>query len=150
MKTVLITDLNNEDFQKAFKKYFIELGIDVKNWDEVYSEINNDIGCCAYLGFNDLNEVIGFILFKPITLSNDLFDMKLGLICEFWVDKVFRKKGHGKYLLDLAESYFKENKINKVILTSDSSKIFYERNGYMLDKDTVASNENDVFIKSLN
>jgi len=149
VKDLLISDFTNSCFQKRFKLYFDELGVNVKDWDELFNELNDEKDNRAYVRFTDTDDVIGFILFKPIALSNWFFNLKLGLIREFWVSKKYRGMGNGKSLLHLAETYFKENGLHKSILTTDTAPKFYEKNGYIKDSTIIAKNEDDVFVKEL-
>ncbi len=38
----LISDFTDPLFLKAFQKYFAEFGIEVKDWDGVFAEMNNE------------------------------------------------------------------------------------------------------------
>ena len=145
---ILITDFTQEIFQNAFKLYFKELGIDVKNWDALFQEMSEESGNKVYIRMdNDL--IVGFIMFKIEQLSNWFFEENFGFIREFWVSEKYRKNGHGSRLLKLAEDYFIENGIHKIILTTDTAKQFYETHGYYLDKAYNAKNEDEVFVKNL-
>lgn len=42
MKDYFITDFSNPLFQAAFKEYFCELGINVKDWEGLFCEMNED------------------------------------------------------------------------------------------------------------
>ena len=149
MKDLLITDFTNSDFQKAFKLYFDELGVKVEQWDALFAEMNEGKDNVAYLRSSEANQVIGFIQFIPITLSNWFFQSHLGFIREFWIAKEYRGKGYGTDLLRLAEMYFKDNGIFKSILTTDTAPIFYEKNGYIKDVAIAAKNKDNVYIKEL-
>lgn len=149
MKDLLITDFTNLDFQQAFKLYFDELGVNVKHWDELFAEMNQDKDNIAYIRFSEANEIIGFIQFIPITLTNWFFESHMGFIREFWIAKEYRGKGNGSDLLRLAETYFKDNGILKSILTTDTAPLFYQKNGYTRDVSIVAKNQDDIYIKEL-
>ncbi|MDE7280550.1 MAG: GNAT family N-acetyltransferase, partial [Ruminiclostridium sp.] len=91
-----------------FKKYFAEIGVNVRDWEGLFSEMNtNNGGNMAYIRQSG-NEPLGFIQFTFITLEGWFFKEKLGFIREFWVAEKFRKQGHGTELLSLAEKYFKD------------------------------------------
>lgn len=149
MKDLLISDFTNVDFQKAFKLYFEELGVSVKQWDALFKEMNQEGDNIAYIRLSDTNQIVGFIQFKPIMLSNWFFKTNLGFIREFWIAKEYRGIGNGKDLLNLAEMYFKEMGIVKLILTTDTAPIFYEKNGYTKDITITAKNEDYVYVKEL-
>lgn len=149
MKDLLITDFTNSNFQNAFKMYFDELGVNVEHWDALFAEMNQDNGNIAYIRLSEANQTIGFIQFKPITLSNWFFQSSLGFIREFWIAKEYRGNGNGTDLLRLAETYFRDNGICKTILTTDTAPIFYEKNGYIKDIAISAKNKDDVYVKEL-
>lgn len=148
MRDILITDFTQEIFQNAFKLYFKELGIDVKNWDTLFQEMSEEGGNNVYIKM-DNEEIVGFIMFKSEQLSNWFFEEKIGFVREFWIAEKYRKNGYGSHLLKLAEDYFRENGIYKIILTTDTAKQFYVNHGYRLDKAYIAKNEDEVFVKNL-
>ena len=149
MDDYLIVNFDDKLFQDAFKKYFEELGIQVQNWDGLWAEMNSDEGTKAFVRTDGDGSIIGFIMFKIIQLSNWFFEENLGFVREFWIAKEYRNGGHGTALLQLAEDYFRENDIQKSILTTDTAERFYEKHGYRKDETYVAKNEDDVFVKYL-
>ncbi len=149
MKDILLSDFTNPLFQKAFKLYFEELKITVKDWDSLFNEMNQDKDTLAYVRLSDTDEVIGFIQFQPILLSNWFFSTQFGFVREFWVASKYRSAGNGNSLLRLAETYFKEKGLHKSILTTDTAEAFYEKNGYKKDPTIIAKNKDDVFVKDL-
>ena len=150
MKDVLISNFCNRYFILGFKTYFNELNISVKEWDELFESMNNDGDNYAYIRLTDDNDIIGFIQFKIIELSNWFFSLKTGFIREFWVDKEYRCMKHGSALLQLAEDYFIESRLHKSILTTDTANIFYESRGYKKHVDIISQNGDDVYVKDLN
>lgn len=148
MEYKLISDFSNKDFQQAFQQYFSELGINVKDWEGLFKEMNEDSGTTAYLLYCDM-AVVGFVQFKQISLTNWFFEEKLGFIRELWIAKEFRKKGTGKALLRKAEEYFMEQGIRKVILTTDDSAEFYLKQGYEQGNSYSAKNNDEVYVKYL-
>ena len=149
MRDILISNFSQEIFQNAFKLYFAELGIEVKNWDGLFYEMNEEDGNKAYVRMDEAEAIVGFIMFKIEKLSNWFFEENLGFIREFWIAEEQRNNGHGSHLLELAETYFKGNGICKAILTTDTAERFYDAHGYYKDKAYVAKNEDDVYVKSL-
>ena len=148
-RDVLITDHTEPMFVEAFKRYFGELGVDVQDWDGLFQEMNGAEGNRSYVRYGENGEVIGFIQFVPIELENWFFSERLGFIREFWINSEYRNMGHGSELLRLAEKYFTDNGINKVILTTDTAHEFYLARGYKKDGNFTAKNKDDVFIKEL-
>ena len=149
MKNTFITDFTTPDFMQAFKSYFAELGVNVKDWEGLFNEMNNDQNNAAYVRCTGDGKVVGFIQFTPMTMSSWFFEEKIGFIREFWVDCDYRKCGHGSVLLDLAEERFRSSGIGKAILTTDTANVFYEKRGYRLDRNIVAKNGDDVYVKAL-
>lgn len=147
MKDYCITDFQDENFKKAFKVYFAELGITIKDWDALFQEINAEKGNIAYIRIDENNEVMGFIQFRVEVLTNWFFQESVGFIREFWIKNNYRNKGFGSELLAKAEAYFLEQGIRKTILTSDTAEAFYIKHGYMKDSSYQAKNEDNVYIK---
>ncbi|MBQ9120164.1 MAG: hypothetical protein IJY09_08965 [Lachnospiraceae bacterium] len=52
------------------KAYFAELGINVKDWDGLFHEMNQEGDNLAYVQFAENQAVIGFIQFKLIHLND--------------------------------------------------------------------------------
>lgn len=149
MKDILITDFSQERFQNAFKLYFKEFGVEIKDWKALFNEITEEGGNKAYIRTGDNDTIIGFIMFKIEELSNWFFKEKVGFIREFWVAGEKRNNGHGSHLLRVTEEFFKENGLHKSILTTDTAEHFYEAHGYYKDKAYVAKNGDEVFVKNL-
>ena len=149
MQDILISDFSEPTFQEAFKNYFEELEISVKDWDGLFQEMNDEKDNKAFVRVAEDNNIVGFIQFKPIILSNWFFEEKLGFIREFWVAPEYRSQGHGRELLRLAESYLAQDDIRKTILTTDTAEEFYVKNGYRKDRAFTAANKDEVFVKDL-
>ena len=148
MADLLISDFSDARFQEAFQAYFKELGINVKNWDGLFQEMTED-GNTACLRLAEDGGTIGFIQFKPISLTNWFFEEKAGFIREFWVAEAHRGQGHGSALLGLAEACFMEQGIRRILLTTDSAPAFYEKHGYRKTPGIQAKNHDDVYVKEL-
>ena len=148
MRNSLVSDFADVRFREAFQTYFAELGISVKDWDGLFREMNDDDNL-AYLRLTDDGDVIGFIQFKPITLVNWFFEERAGFIREFWIAEAHRGEGHGTVLLGLAEGYFMEHGINRILLTTDDAAAFYEKHGYRKAPYVQAKNHDDVYVKEL-
>lgn len=149
---ILISDFSDPVFQAAFKQYFAELGINVKDWDGLFREMNEGNEGqknAAYVRTAEDGGVIGFIQFIPIRFTSWFFEETCGFIREFWVAEEFRSRGHGSELLALAEQHFLENGICTSILTTDTAEHFYERHGYAEAPGCRAKNQDGVFVKRL-
>ena len=147
--TALISDFTSPLFQSAFKAYFAELGISVKDWDGLFREMNDEGGNMAFVRTGGDGSVIGFIQFKPIKFTSWFFEETCGFIREFWVAGAYRHAGHGTALLRLAEDYFKERGIYTAILTTDTAERFYLNRGYQRAYGCAAKNNDAVFVKRL-
>lgn len=106
MNDLIIHDFSNTTFQMAFKKYFAEMGIEVKDWNGLFQEMNEEQDNVAIMRTSPEGETVGFIQFKIDLLKNWFFEEKIGFIREFWVSDTWRHAGHGAALLRSAENYF--------------------------------------------
>lgn len=149
-KDLLITDFSDPVFQSMFKQYFAEIDVKVKDWEGLFSEMNTQNGGnTAYIRTCD-NEPVGFIQFTEVTLENWFFKEKLGFIREFWVTEKFRKQGQGTELLYLAEKYFKDKGIRRVVLTAEENEQqFYLNRGYRICENIQAKNDMAVSVKDI-
>ena len=148
----LISDFTGPVFQAAFRQYFGELGIQVKDWDGLFREMNRgDAGekNAAYVRTAPDGGGVGFIQFIPIRFTSWFFEETCGFIREFWVAEEFRNQGHGSQLIALAEEHVLEHGIYTSILTTDTAQRFYERHGYVKASGCRAKNKDDVFVKRL-
>ncbi len=147
MNDIFLTDFTDLRFQKAFQTCFQELGIQVRDWEGLFTEMNGDShGNAAYVRL-DGERAAGFIQFCPMELSGWFFSKKLGFIREFWIAPEYRGQGHGTALLGLAESWFQNQGFAGAILTTDTAPSFYTRRGYQPDPGFQAKNSDPVFIK---
>lgn len=146
---IMISDFSNPLFQTAFKKYFLELGYTIKDWNGLFKEMNDEGDNVAFVRTSMDGEVIGFIQFKPVKCSSWFFEETCGFIREFWVALEFRNKNHGTALISLVEKHFIDNGIYTSILTTDTAARFYERHGYVKAIGCKAKNQDEVFIKHL-
>lgn len=149
---ILITDFSYPLFQEAFKQYFAEIGVTVKDWDGLFQEMNEENGgeknaACVRIAAD--GGVIGFIQFIPIRFTSWFFEESCGFIREFWVAEEFRRRGHGSELIALAEQHFLDHGLYASILTTDSAERFYERHGYVKAPWCKAKNHDEVFVKRL-
>lgn len=146
----LIFDFSNLSFQNAFKQYFSDLDISVKDWNVLFKKINDEGDNLAFIRLDENKEVIGFILFKPTVFTSWFFEETYGFIREFWVAEKHRNKKHGSELLKIAEQYLYEQGIYSSILTTDTAEHFYLKHGYEKIPGCKAKNDDDVFVKRLN
>ncbi len=145
---IKITDFNDSRFAEAFKLYFAELGITVRDWDGLFREMNGGKNFC-YLRLDEQGAAVCFIQFCEMEMKSWFFSMKMGFIREFWIVPSSRGNGHGKALLRLVEDAFAEMNIHYAILTTDTAQDFYVKNGYEKHGEITARNQDEVFIKRL-
>ena len=146
---ILVTDFLDRRFQNAFKSYFAELGIEVRDWDGLFQEMSQGKRTAAIVRGDPNGAVIGFIIYEPIEFKSWFFEKTAGFIREFWVAKDFRGLGHGSDLLRLAEENFGKQGIRLAILTTDTAEGFYEARGFRLDPTIKAKNGDAVYVKKL-
>lgn len=149
LNTILLSDFTDPRFQTAFRTYFTELNIPVKDWDGLFREMNEEKGSLAYLLLDDHANAAGFLLFQMTSFSNWFFEERFGFIREFWVAPAHRRQGHGKTLLGLAETFFLEHGACRSILTADDAAAFYLANGYQRMPGVIAKNNMEVLAKNL-
>lgn len=147
-KFVEISDFSDKRFQAAFQQYFAELGVQVRDWDGLFTEMNEGENL-ALLHLSAADEVIGFLQLTTITLSSWFFDETVGFIREFWIAQPYRGQGNGSALLSAAETYFAGHGVYKAILTTDTAPGFYLKQGYHQDDSYAAKNKDTVFVKQL-
>ncbi len=145
----LITNFDDPRFQSAFRLYFDELGVRVRDWDGLWREMNSQEDNRAYLRTTEQGDTVGFLQFCSMVFSSWFFEAKAGFIREFWVAPSFRNQGHGTALLALAEDYFRAHRLPCSILTSDTAPGFYLKNGYHRAVGITAKNHDPVFLKLL-
>lgn len=147
--TVLISDFSDPLFHSAFKTYFKELDISVKDWDSLFREMNDEGDNRAFVQTAKDGSIVGFIEFSPIKFTSWFFEETCGFIREFWVSETYRNAGHGTELLRLAEDYFMGHGMYTSILTTDTAERFYLKRGYRRARGCKAKNKDAVFVKRL-
>ncbi len=149
-KDYFISDFTDPVFQTMFKKYFAEIGVKVNDWEGLWEEMNTQNGGNKAYIRTCGGEPLGFIQFTVINLDSWFFKEKLGFIREFWVDKKFRGQQHGTQLLSLAEKYFKDNGIRRIVLTAEENEQqFYLNRGYRICESIEAKNDMTVSVKDI-
>ena len=145
----LISDFSDARFQAAFRQYFTELGLAVRDWDGLWREMNGEGDNAAFLRTGPDGETVGFIQFRPIRFTSWFFEESCAFIREFWVTPEARGRGHGSALLAMAEARFLEDGMRTAILTTDTAAAFYIRHGYERAPGCRAKNGDDVYMKRL-
>ena len=148
MKDTLISDFSNTLFQDAFRQYFSELGITVKDWDGLFKEMSDEKETCAIVR-TDEDRIVGFVMFAPIAFTSWFFEETCVFIREFWISEEYRNQGHGSALLKIVEDHFSGEGIYTSILTTDTAESFYLNHGYEKASGCKAKNKDTVYIKRL-
>lgn len=145
----LLADFSDPLFQAAFRTYFSELGIGVRDWDGLFREMTEGGGNEAFVRTGGDGGVIGFVQLAPICFTSWFFEETCGFVREFWVAAEHRGRGHGAALLRLAEDHFRRQGFGMAILTTDKAEGFYLRHGYHRAPGCRAKNGDAVMIKQL-
>lgn len=145
----LIQDFTDARFRDAFRRYFGELGVTVRDWDGLWREMDGQGDNAAFLRLGPDGSAAGFLQFRPALFTSWFFEETCGFIREFWIDPALRGRGHGSALLARAEAYFLENGMHTAILTTDTAAGFYVRRGYVRAPGCRAKNGDDVYVKRL-
>lgn len=150
MAVLELNDFYDERFKQCFRAYFLEIGINLKSDTDVFDDMTK-----AYekedmhtFVIEEEKQFAGFIMLQPEYLKGSFWGERLGFIRELWVAPPFRQLGYGKQLMKIAEDYFKEKEIFKLILTYEDEALgFYKKLGFHLDCSYKAKNERNVVVK---
>lgn len=149
MTTEHIQAFTSENFRKSFRLYFQELGVNVRDWEGLFREMDSDgRNNEAYLSM-DGDQTVGFIQFCLMDCEGWFMKKTLGFIREFWIAPEYRGRGHGSNLLRLVERDLGDRGVTSVVLTTDTAPKFYEKHGYRHDSGFTAKNGDPVYIKHL-
>lgn len=144
MNIVKIDSFRDDRFENAFKTYFAELSVTVRDWDGLFSEMDES-GSFAFVMLDGCRTV-GFIMLQQIGFESYFFAEQCGFVRELWIDGEYRHRGLGSKLLSSAEEYF-GGTVSRMILTTDTAEEFYLKNGYSKAVGIDARNKDDVFVK---
>ncbi len=92
----------DETFQRAFKRYFHELGLHVKRWDELFDTMDNG-GNHTVVRRTEDGRIIGFVQFFQYDVLSSYMQYIVCMIHSLWVAPAFRGRGWGARLLRDAE-----------------------------------------------
>lgn len=150
MAILELSNFYDERFKQCFRAYFLEIGINLKEDTDVFDDITKSYEKENMRTFviEEEKQYAGFIMLQPEHLKSGFFEERVGFIRELWVAPSFRRLGYGKQLIEIAEDYFKKEKISKLILTYEDDALgFYKRLGFNLDRSYNAKNDESVIIK---
>lgn len=150
-KVTKITDYRNLEFQSIFTSYFNEIGIMIKANTDLWTIMSDTKDLYCY-SIESKGRIIGFIMFQEECLESGtgFFIERTGYVRELYVLKNFRKLGFGTLLIKIAEEYFKQNAVFKLILTYENNAIdFYKKLGFIEDKSFIAKNNQGIMTKML-
>lgn len=152
MNIVEIKDFKESSFKNAFRTYFKEIGIELKEDTDVFDLITKSkeeegMRCCCVEADG---EVIAFIMFQIENMKSRFFTEDLGFIREFWVKEERRRKKIGSKLMEYCINEFKKFGIKKLILTyEEEALLFYEKQGFALDLSYMAKNKMQCVVKNI-
>lgn len=156
IKGLVFQNINimNKEFQRAFREYFAEFGIPLKENTEVFNELMKaqDNEGMESVSLKNGNKLLGFILYQIeiFKSSNGFFEQKVGYIRELWIDKNYRKQNLGTKLMEEIYNRLRKAGVYKILLTYDEDAIgFYEKLGYMYDNSYSAKNKERCMVKFL-
>ena len=135
-------------FRDAFRAYFAELGITVRDWEGLFRYLDAS-GSCVLVHQHEDGRVIAFLLHSTKTMSSGFYTAQIGCIDELYVAPDCRRQGLGAALLSAAEELLTREGCGYVFLTSDSAPAFFTRQGYSHQPSVTAINGDPVFVKSL-
>ncbi len=144
----IINQYDHEGFRSAFRAYFGELGVTLKNWDGLFAEMTESAEPTV-IRQDETGRVIGFIMFAQMDMKSWFFEARCGFIREFWVEEAYRGEGHGGSLLHQAEEWLRRSGAAYALLTTDTAADFYEKRGYHRQAGVRAKNQDDVYVKVL-
>lgn len=149
MQDIFVEDFESELFTEAFKKHYGETGNKSYNWEWLFRQMNAEKDTTKAIMRLDGNTAVGFIMFCEVELQCIFFSEKIGYIRELWVDKSYRRTGHGSHLMHLAEKYFSDRTVPQAaLMTNPKSKEFYLKLGYS-ESEVIFSEEGEIFTKKL-
>ena len=146
---VLLSDFTDPRFRAAFRAYFGELEISVRDWEGLFREMDEEGNNRAYLLPDDAGGALGFLQFQMTGFENWFFQEPVGFIREFWVHPAYRRQGYGGVLLRIAEAYFAKQGAYRAVLTADDAVTFYLAHGYRKAPGIKAKNKMEVLVKDL-
>ena len=92
----------DEAFQRAFRRYFQEIGLHVKRWDELFDSMDNG-GNHTVVRRTEDGRIIGFVQFFQYDVESFYMQYIVCMIHSLWVAPRFRNRGWGARLLRDAE-----------------------------------------------
>lgn len=154
MEIIKLTNVKNEEFEKIFRDYYKEDGIELKPDTKVFDEIQRslDKDYCKVLALRNDGKLIAFIMYEIVKLSTEdkFFKQKLGFVREIYVLPSERNKGFSKVLMQNVENYFIEHGIKRSILNAHENMYeFYFKQGYYIDETYKCGNELKCLFKDL-
>ena len=152
MEIFELSDFYDPRFQQAFRAYFLEIGVNLREDTDVFDHIAESFEKENMHTFvlGDENSLAGFIMVQPECLKGSFFEERTGFIRELWVAPSGRHLGYGSQLLEKAENFFRVKRISKLILTYEEDALpFYLKKGFMPDGSYEAKNNGKILIKLL-
>ena len=154
MELVNLTNVKTEEFEKVFREYFIEEGINLRPDTTVFDEMQKGIEehGVKILTIRKDDKLIAFIMYQIIKMTalDEFFKQKLGFIREFYVIPSERGNGYSKVLTQNVEEYFKRHEVDRIILNAEEEVYeFYFKQGYYIDETYKSANNLRCLFKDL-
>lgn len=150
MQDIFVEDFESELFTEAFKKHYSETSTSSYNWEWLFRQMNSEKDTTKAIMRLDGDTVVGFIMFCEVELKCIFFSEKFGYIRELWVDKSYRRTGHGSHLMQLAEKYFSDRMVPQAALMTNPKAIeFYLKLGYSASEVLFSEEEGTIFTKKI-
>lgn len=132
---IVIREMHKNDFNSVYRLIQNELGYETLDAENTYKRLeymNNHPDYKTFVSEND-DEIIGFIGLK-IGLTFEI-DGKYLRIMAFAINTKYQNKGIGTQLIEKAEQYARQEKVNVIFLSSgfqrEEAHRFYEGKGYI-------------------
>ncbi len=142
------------EFQQAFREYFAEYGVVLKEHTDVFDELQKACdteGMTSFLLWEN-EKIIAFVLYQveQFASSSGFFSEKVGYIRELWVQKEHRRQGLATRLMEECFGDFRTEEVKKVLLTYDEdAEKFYLKLGFVYDDSYIAKNGLNCFVKTI-
>ena len=152
MEIFELNDFYDVRFWNAFRSYFQEIGVNLREDTDVFDDIteSHERENMRTFAVGGETGLAGFIMVQPECLKGSFFEERVGFIRELWVSPAYRNRGYGRDLMNRVEAHFREMGISKLILTYEEEALpFYRKLGFVPDGSYQAKNEGNILIKPM-
>lgn len=97
------------------------------------------------------NKAVGFIIYQIDFPKSDWCQKEgLGFIRELYIKREFRGQGWSSILINHAETFLKDYGVEQIYLTSESTGLFWNKQGYEPTTEFGYKNHDKIYIKKIN